>query len=370
MTINGPAPIVLGFFLNAAIDQQCEKWIRANGKQADVEGKIAALYAGLSDRVSGVTLNRFCASGLDAVTMAALKTHGRMESLVIAGGVESMSRVPMLSDGGAWFSDAEVAQRTSFVHMGVSADVVATLAGITRAQYNAWTVRSHARATMARQSGAFARSIVPVVDAKGERVLATDEWVRPTTSLASLAKLPAAFEGIGSAGADALVRARFPAIAAVQHVHTAATAPGRVDGASLVVVANESAVRERGLKARGRVRAYAHASVDPVSMLTGGAVAAQRALTYAGLHARDVDLWECNESFAATVLDFIARLDIDDERVNVNGGAIALGHPLGATGAMLVGTLLDELERRDRRVGVVAMCAGAGIGQAVVVERV
>ncbi len=338
------------------------------GEQGANLAKISSLYAGWSHEISGVTLNRFCASGLDAVAYAAMKVATGSEALVVAGGVESLSRVPMLADNGAWFADPDVAKATAFVHMGVSADLVATLGGFSREACDAYALASHQRAHAARDAGHFVRSVVPVTR-DGVTLFDHDDAFRSDASLASLAALPAAFAEIGAAGADALARTRYPQISVVNHVHTAGSSPARVDGASLVVVGSRAAGERLGVQPRARIVASANASVEPVVMLTAGVKATAKALTQAKLTTRDVALFECNESFSATVLDFIARLEIDAAKVNVNGGAIALGHPLGASGGILIGTLLDELERRSERFGVVAMCAGAGIGAAMVIER-
>ncbi len=354
----------------AVVDDVVLGCVTQVGEQGANLAKIAALYAGWSHAVSGVTLDRFCASGLDAVNLAAAKVSSGMEDLVVAGGVESMSRVPMMSDGGAWFTDQDVARATGFVHMGVSADLIATLDGVTREECDAWALRSHVRAAAARANGHFARSLVPVMGADGATVLDRDEWIREGLTAAKLAALPAVFADVGAQGGDARALARYPEAGAIAHVHTVASAPGVVDGAALVLIGNRAAGERHGLRPRARIRAYANASVEPVVMLTAPAPAARKALARAGMSVADVDRHEMNESFSAVVLRYVRELGLDADRVNVDGGAIALGHPLGATGAVLVGTLLDALERADRAVGVVAMCAGAGIGAATVIERV
>jgi acetyl-CoA C-acetyltransferase len=354
----------------AVIDDIVLGCVTQVGEQGANLAKVAALYAGWSDRVPGMTLDRFCASGLDAVNLAAAKVSSGMEDLVVAGGVESMSRVPMMSDQGAWYSDPEVARATGFVHMGVSADLIATLDGVTRAQCDAWALRSHARASAARREGHFARSLVPVRDGSGAVVLERDEWIREGLTAEKLAALPAVFAEAGRRGGDAIALGRYPEAGAIAHVHTVASAPGVVDGAALVLIGNKAAGERYGLRARARVRSYANASVEPVVMLTAPAPATRKALARAGMSIGDVDRYEMNESFSAVVLRYLRELELDADRVNVDGGAIALGHPLGATGAVLLGTLLDALERDDRAVGVVAMCAGAGLGAATVIERV
>jgi acetyl-CoA C-acetyltransferase len=276
----------------------------------------------------------------------------------------------MMSDKGAWFADPDVARATGFVHMGVSADLIATLDGVTREACDAWALRSHARAAAARRDGHFACSLVPVRDESGAVVLDRDEWIREGLTAAKLAALPAVFAEAGAKGGDAVALAKYPEAGAIAHVHTVGSAPGVVDGAALVLIGNRAAGARYGLKPRARVRAYANASVEPVLMLTAPAPATRKALARAGMSVGDVDRYEMNESFSAVVLRYLRALEIDEQRVNVDGGAIALGHPLGATGAVLLGTLLDALERDDKAVGVVAMCAGAGIGAATVIERV
>lgn len=355
---------------SAAIDDVVLGCVTQVGEQGANLAKVAALYAGWSEHVSGMTLDRFCASGLDAVNLAAAKVASGMEDLVVAGGVESMSRVPMMSDQGAWFADPEVARATGFVHMGISADLIATLDGVTREQCDAWALRSHERAAAARAAGRFARSLVPVHDAGGAVLLDRDEWIREGLSAAKLAALNPAFAEAGAKGGDAVARAKYPQAGEVRHVHTVASAPGVVDGAALVLVGNRAAGEKHGLRPRARVRAFANASAEPTIMLTAPAPATRKALAKAGLGVGDVGRFEMNESFSAVVLRYLRELELDPERVNVDGGAIAMGHPLGATGAVLLGTLLDGMERDGVGVGVVAMCAGAGIGAATVIERV
>ncbi len=339
------------------------------GEQGANLAKISSLYAGFSESVSGVTVSRFCASGLDALAYAALKVHSGMERLVVAGGVESLSRVPMFADGGAWFADAEVAAATRFVHMGVAADLVATLEGIARVDCDRYAVESQRRAARARDEGRFAGSLVPVRAADGTIVLDRDECIRDGVTLEKLAALPAAFAALDAA-ALATVQVRHPALVEIVPVHHAGSSPALADGAALLLVGNRETAARWGLSPRARVRGFANVSVDPVAMLTGPSLATEKALRAAGLTVADVDLFECNESFAATPIAFARRLGVDLARVNVNGGAIAMGHPLGATGAMLVATLVDELERCGRAIGVATIPAGAGVAEAVVVERV
>jgi acetyl-CoA C-acetyltransferase len=341
------------------------------GEQGAVIARTAALAAGLPDTVAGVQINRFCASGLEAVNLAAQKVRSGFEDLVLAGGVESMSRVPMGSDGGAWPMDPETAHATGFVPQGIGADLIATLAGWSREDVDAYAAESHARAAKAWSNGYFDRSVAPVVDRNGTVVLATDELVRPGTTVESLAALPSAFAGIGDMGGfDAVALNTYHWVERIDHVHTAGNSSGIVDGAALVVVGTEEAGRRNGLTPRARIMSTALSGADPVIMLTGPAPATQKALAKAGLTVDDIDLVEMNEAFAAVVLRFMKDTGFDHEQVNVNGGAIAMGHPLGATGAMILGSLVDELERRDLRYGLATLCVGGGMGIATVIERV
>jgi acetyl-CoA C-acetyltransferase len=341
------------------------------GEQGAVIAKTAALAAGLPETVAGVQINRFCASGLEAVNLAAQKVRSGFEDLVLAGGVESMSRVPMGSDGGAWAMDPETAARTGFVPQGIGADLIATLGGWSREDVDAHAAESHARAAKAWSNGYFERSVVPVRDMNGTVVLDTDELVRPGTTVESLAGLPSAFAGIGDMGGfDAVALNTYHWVERIDHVHTAGNSSGIVDGAALVVVGSEEAGVRNGLTPRARIVSTALSGADPVIMLTGPAPATHKALAKAGLTVGDIDLVEMNEAFAAVVLRFMADTGFDPEQVNVNGGAISMGHPLGATGAMILGSLVDELERRDLRYGLATLCVGGGMGIATVVERV
>src|SRR5215218_9361567 len=331
------------------------------GEQGAVIARTAALAAGLPDTVAGVQINRFCASGLEAVNLAAQKVRSGFEDLVLAGGVESMSRVPMGSDGGAWPMDPETAARTGFVPQGIGADLIATLGGWGREDVDAYAAESHARAAKAWSNGYFERSVV----------LEADELVRPGTTVESLAALPSAFAGIGDMGGfDAVALDKYHWVERIDHVHTAGNSSGIVDGASLMVIGTEEAGQRNGLTARARIVSTALSGADPVIMLTGPAPATHKALAKAGLTVDDIDLVEMNEAFAAVVLRFMKDTGFDHEQVNVNGGAIAMGHPLGATGAMILGSLVDELERRDLRYGLATLCVGGGMGIATVVERV
>ncbi|HEX2806971.1 MAG TPA: acetyl-CoA C-acetyltransferase [Kineosporiaceae bacterium] len=340
------------------------------GDQGADLARIAALAAGLPDHVGGVQLNRFCASGLEAVNIAAQKVRSGWDRLIIAGGVEAMSRVPMGSDGGAWATDPETALTTGFVPQGISADLIATVEGYTREDVDRFALTSQERAAKAWAGGHFARSLVPVRDRNGVQILAVDEHVRPQTTMHGLASLAPSFAGLGDAGGfDAVALQKYHWLERIDHVHTAGNSSGIVDGAALVLVGNQDAGRELGLQPRARVISAAVSGADPTIMLTGPAPAARKALALAGLRPADIDLYEMNEAFSAVVLRFIRDLDLDPETVNVNGGAIALGHPLGATGAILIGTVLDELERRDLRRGLVTLCIGGGMGLATIIER-
>jgi acetyl-CoA C-acetyltransferase len=341
------------------------------GEQGAVIARTAALAAGLPETVAGLQINRFCASGLEAVNLAAQKVRSGMEDLVLAGGVESMSRVPMGSDGGAWPMDPEMASATKFVPQGIGADLIATLAGWSREDVDAYAAESHARAAKAWSNGYFAGSVVPVTDRNGTVVLETDELVRPGTTVESLAGLPSAFAGIGDMGGfDAVALQKYHWVERIEHVHTAGNSSGIVDGASLMVIGTEEAGQRNGLTPRARILSTAVSGADPVIMLTGPAPATEKALAKAGLSVGDIDLVEMNEAFAAVVLRFMKDTGFDHEQVNVNGGAIAMGHPLGATGAMILGSLVDELERRDLRYGLATLCVGGGMGIATVIERV
>jgi acetyl-CoA C-acetyltransferase len=340
------------------------------GEQGGDLPRAAALLAGLPDHVGGVQLNRFCASGLEAVNIAAAKVRSGWDQLILAGGVESMSRVPMGADGGAWAMDPETALATSFVPQGISADLIATLEGFGRDDVDAYALRSQERAAKAWAGGHFARSVVPVLDRTGGVILTTDEHLRPETTREGLGKLRPSFAGIGEAGGfDAVALQKFHWLEEIDHVHHAGNSSGIVDGAALVLIGSGAVGEELGLTPRGRIVAAAVSGADPTLMLTGPIPATRKALATAGLGVGDIDLFEINEAFAAVVLKYIADLGLDPERVNVNGGAIALGHPLGATGAMLLGTVLDELERRDLRRALVTLCIGGGMGVATIIER-
>ncbi|MFG2068918.1 acetyl-CoA C-acetyltransferase [Micromonospora tulbaghiae] len=341
------------------------------GDQGADIARTAAVAAGLPDTVAGVQLNRFCASGLEAVNIAAQKVRSGWEDLVLAGGVESMSRVPMGSDGGAWALDPEVNYTTGFLPQGISADLIATIAGFDRETVDAYALQSQARAAKAWANGYFARSVVPVRDRNGLTVLDRDEHIRADSTAESLAALRPSFAEIGQKGGfDAVALQKYHWVERIEHVHTAGNSSGIVDGAALVAIGSEAAGAAAGLTPRARVVATALSGADPTIMLTGPAPAARKALAKAGLGVDDLDLVEINEAFAAVVLRFVADLGLNPDIVNANGGAIAMGHPLGATGAMILGTLVDELERRGGRYGLATLCAGGGMGIATVIERI
>ena len=331
------------------------------GEQGAVIARTAALNAGLPDTVAGVQLNRFCASGLEATNTAAQKVRSGWDNLVIAGGVESMSRVPMGSDGGALFMDPATAYDNYIVPQGTGADLIATIEGFSREDVDAWAVRSQDRAEAAWSGGYFAKSVVPVKDINGVTVLDHDEHRRPGSTIAGIGEL---------GGFDAVALQKYHSVERINHVHTGGNSSGIVDGAALVLVGSEQIGKTFGLTPRARIVATASIGSEPTIMLTGPTPATEKVLKTAGLKPEDIDLWELNEAFASVVLKWIKDLHLDEEKVNVNGGAIAMGHPLGATGAMILGTLVDELERRDLRRGLATLCVGGGMGIATIVELV
>lgn len=340
------------------------------GDQGGDIAKTAAIAAGWNDDVAGVQINRFCASGLEAVNLAAQKVRSGWEDVVVAGGVESMSRIPMGSDGGPWALDPETNLKSSFVPQGVGADLIATLDGYSRADVDAFAVASQQKAAAAQANGYFDKSVVPVKDHSGVMILEKDEFIRGSTTVEGLAKLNASFEMMGQMGFDAIALQKYPEAQKINHVHHAGNSSGIVDGAAVVLLASEKAVKEQDLKPRAKVLATALVGTDPTIMLTGPAPAARKALAKAGLTIDDIDLFEVNEAFAAVVMRFITELKVPAEKVNVNGGAIAMGHPLGATGAMILGTLLDELERQGKKRGLATLCVGGGMGIATIIELV
>ncbi len=340
------------------------------GEQGSDLARVSALYAGWNEKVAGVTQNRFCASGLESVNLAAMKVMSGQEDMVVAGGVESMSRWAMGTDGGAWYMDPRVNDTLQFIPQGIGADVIATQMGYSRADVDAFALRSHQRAAAARAEGRFARSIVPVRDVNGIVVLDHDETIRPDASLDKLGTLAPSFEMMGRMGFDATALRKYSDLEDVIHVHHAGNSSGIVDGAALMLIGSREAGAAQHLKPRARIRAASVIGSDPTIMLTGTTPASLKALRKAGMNAADIDLFEINEAFAAVPMRTAHELGIDLDRVNVNGGAIAMGHPLGATGCMLLGTVLDELERTDKSTALVTLCVGAGMGIATIIERV
>lgn len=333
-------------------------------------GRVAALNAGYDQRVSGLQVNRFCASGLEAVNIGAAKVMAGASDLIVAGGLESMSRVAMGTDRGAWPSDPRVAYQTYFTPQGIGADVIATLHGYSRRDVDAYAVESQRRAGAAWAAGHFAKSVTPVIDEIGRTVLDHDEIVRPETTVDTLAKLKPAFVTPGEKlGFDNVVLQRYPHIERIEHVHHAGNSSGIVDGAAAVLIGDRAIGAKLGRAPRARIRAFASIGSEPAIMLTGPSFAAEKALAKAGMKAADIDLWEVNEAFASVVMLFMERMGVTHEHVNVNGGSIAMGHPLGATGAIILGTALDELERRGLGTALVVLCVGAGMGTATIIER-
>lgn len=341
------------------------------GDQGAVIARTAALAAGLPNTVGGLQINRFCASGLEAVNIAAQKVCSGWDQLIIAGGVESMSRVPIGSDGGAWAMDPATNYDTYFVPQGVGADLIATMEGFSRVDVDAYALRSQRLAAQAWKEGRFANSVIPVRDQNGLVVLDRDEHMRPESTPESQAGLRQAFAVMGEAGGfDAVALQKFHAVEKIDHVHTAANSSGIVDGAALVLIGSAKVGEQLGLTPRARIVATATSGADPTIMLTGPTPATEKLLKTAGLSVADIDLFEINEAFASVVLKYQKDLNIPDEKLNVNGGAIAMGHPLGATGAMILGTVVDELERTGGRLAVITLCIGAGMGVATLIERV
>ncbi|WP_309683925.1 acetyl-CoA C-acetyltransferase [Polaromonas sp.] len=357
-------------FDTAAVDDVVMGVVSPVGEQGAVIAKVAALKAGWDFRASGVQINRFCASGLEAVNMAAQKVRSGWEDLVVAGGVESMSRVPIGADGGAWAQDPETNSATLFVPQGIGADLIATMEGFSRADVDAFALQSQQRAAAAREAGYFAGSVVPVKDFLGQVILGQDEFIKPQTTLEGLAALKPAFEQLGAMGFDAVALQRYPQVARIHHMHHAGNSSGIVDGAAAVLVGSAAAGKTHGLQPRARIVAAALSGADPTIMLTGPMPAARKALAKAGMTVDQIDLFEVNEAFAAVVMRFMKEMKVPHDKVNVNGGAIAMGHPLGATGAMILGTLIDELHRRRLRYGLATLCVGGGMGIATIVERI
>jgi acetyl-CoA C-acetyltransferase len=333
--------------------------------------RASALVAGFGDSVPGVQINRFCASGLDAVNFAAAEVKSGQHEMTIGGGVESMSRVGIGASGGAWPVDPSIAVTTYFLPQGISADLIATKYGFSRDDVDAYAVESQKRAAKAWEEGRFKNSIIPVKDVNGLTILAKDEHMRPGTTMQTLAALQPSFVQMGEmAGFDAVAVQRYPEVEAVNHVHTPGNSSGIVDGAAAVLIGSKAAGKAAGLKPRARIRQFANVGSEPSIMLTGPIPVTEKVLKRAGMTKKDIDLWELNEAFASVVLRYMQAFDISHEKINVNGGAIAMGHPLGATGAMILGTVLDELERRDKETALVTLCIGVGMGTATIIERV
>ncbi|MCP1174801.1 acetyl-CoA C-acetyltransferase [Ralstonia chuxiongensis] len=341
------------------------------GEQGACIGRVAVLSAGYAETTAGVQINRFCASGLEACNMAAAQVMAGQSDFAIGGGVESMSRVQMGASGGAWPVDPAAAIPLYFVPQGVSADTIATKWGYSRHDVDAYAAESHRRAHAASTAGWFTGSIVPVRDQNGLAMLDRDEMIRPQTTVDTLAQLKPSFAELGEQyGFDAVIRQRYPELERIEHVHHAGNSSGIVDGAAAVLIGSREAGKRAGLKPRARIRSFASIGSEPSIMLTGPSYAAEKALKRAGMSASDIDLYELNEAFASVVLRFMEVLAVPHDRINVNGGAIAMGHPLGATGAMILGTLLDELERRGASTGLATLCVGAGMGTATIIERI
>ncbi len=356
-------------FETSAVDDIVMGVVSPIGEQGSVIPKVAALKAGWDFQASGVQINRFCASGLEAVNMAAQKIRSGWEDLVVAGGLESMSRVPIGSDGGAWAMDPETNCATAFVPQGIGADLIATMNGFSRQDVDQFALESQRRATHAQQSGYFNQSVIPVVDSMGQIILAQDEFIKPNTTLEGLGNLKPAFEQMGAMGFDQVALSRYPQVERIHHVHHAGNSSGIVDGAAAVLIGSEAAGKVHQLTPRARIVATALSGADPTIMLTGPMPATRKALAKAKLTIDQIDLFEVNEAFAAVPMRFMQELHVPHEKVNVNGGAIAMGHPLGATGAMLMGCIVDELHRRQLRYGLVTLCVGGGMGIATIIER-
>jgi acetyl-CoA C-acetyltransferase len=340
------------------------------GEQGSNIAKAVAMHAGWDENVAGFQLDRFCASGLEAVNIAAQKVRSGWEQLLVAGGVESMSRVPMGSNGGAMFSDPEFCLNNLSVPQGIGADLIATLEGWGREDVDAYALQSQQRAAHARDNGYFDRSLVPVVDANGMTILDKDDFIKPDTTMQALAKLNPSFAAMGAMGMDDMAISKYPQVEKLNHVHTPGNSSGIVDGASTVLIGSKAAGDNLGLSPRARIVAGTVLARDPLIMLTGPGPAAQKCLKIAGMSKEDIDLWEINEAFASVALRYMRDLDISPEITNVNGGAIAMGHPLGATGGALISVVLDELERRDLHRGMISLCVGGGMGISTIIERV
>ncbi|MCP3923651.1 MAG: acetyl-CoA C-acetyltransferase [Desulfobacterales bacterium] len=340
------------------------------GEQGSNIAKTAVLAAGWDDKVAGMQMDRFCASSLETSAIATMKIMSGWENIVVAGGLESMSRIPLGSNGAPWAEDPQTAMDTGFVPQGIGADLIATIEGFSREDVDAFAVSSQKKAHSAQENGYFDNSVVPVKDENGFTILDKDEFIRPNTTVENLAKLNPSFEFVGSLGFNAVALSKYPHLPAINHVHHAGNSSGIVDGACLLLFGNEKAGKDMGLTPRGRIVSSSVTSTEPTIMLTGPAPATYKALEVAGLTLDDIDLFEVNEAFASVTMRFQKETGVPWEKINVNGGSIALGHPLGATGGILIGTVLDELERQNLRYGLCTMCAGGGIGIATIVERI
>ncbi|MCF4167211.1 acetyl-CoA C-acetyltransferase [Zavarzinia compransoris] len=340
------------------------------GEQGADIARIAVLNADYAETTAGVQINRFCASGLEATNMAAAQVMSGQSPMSIGGGVEAMSRVPMGTSGGAWPMDPQIAFKSYFAPQGVSADLIATKYGFSREDVDAYAIESQKRAKHAWDNGYFKNSIVPVKDINGLTILDHDEHMRPDATMQSLASLNPSFQMFGEMAFDGVVQLRYPEVERVEHVHHAGNSSGIVDGAAAVLLGSKEAADAAGIKPRAKIRSFTSIGSEPSIMLTGPSAAAERALKRAGMKPTDIDLYELNEAFASVVLRFMQALDVPHDKINVNGGAIAMGHPLGATGAMILGTVLDELERRDLNTALITLCVGAGMGTATIIERV
>lgn len=341
------------------------------GEQGANIARASVLQSNLGQSVAGLHINRFCGSGLEAVNLAAAKIISGESDLMIAGGVESMSRVPMGSDGGAAMTDPDIVYRHSIVPQGISADLIASLYGISRQDADAYAIESHKRAFAAQQAGSFDKSIVPVKDILGNTILDKDETIRPDADMQTLSSLRPAFKALGEKmpGYDKLVLQKYPQLERVEHIHTAANSSGVVDGAAGVLIGNKEMGQRLGLKPRAKIRAMASIGSEPTIMLTGPEFVTNKVLKRAGMTSKDIQLWELNEAFASVVLRYMQAMDISHDQINVNGGAIAMGHPLGATGAMILGTMIDEMEKSDKENALVSLCIGIGMGTATIIER-
>lgn len=359
-----------GNFDTSFVDDVVLGCVTPIGEQGGDIAKFGQAMAGWSEKVSGMQINRFCSSGLEAINLAAMKVRSGWEEMVVAGGVESMSRNPMGSDGGAWYLDPQVNSKLGFIPQGISADLIATIEGFTRDTVDNYALQSHKRAAFARKNGYFNKSVIPVLDANGLTILDNDETIREDATMDALKKLEPSFAMMGEFGFDAVAMLKYTQVEQINHVHTPGNSSGIVDGAALTLVGSKEMGDKLGLKARARILSAAVTSADPTIMLTGPAYSARKALQIAGMSPKDIDIYEMNEAFASAVLKFQCELDIDDNILNVNGGAIAMGHPLGATGSILISTVLDELERTNKSTGLITLCVGGGMGVATIIERV